>query len=535
MDMHNTLNHPSRNRRDVPSSAQSRRAFGRSVLAGAASTLLARPLWPEAPVRTLKLQSATSGQIPVDYIGFSYETVQLADPSFFAADNRELVALFRALSPRGVLRIGGNSSEFCWWRTRPDQPPPPDPSSAANADNWMPHTVTAIEPVAVDRLVGFLDATGWKAIYGLNLGTGTPERAAEESSYVSRVLGPRLLYFQIGNEPEYYRDAVNGLRPADWNFEKYLAQWAAIARAVIERVPGARFGGPDVGSDGSWVVRFAQEAPKLFPQRIVACTGHYYAKGPPDSPAVTVARLLAPDPRVERDLTRIVEAAGAAGIPYRMTEGNTCYRGGKPGMSNAFCSALWAADYMLKLASYGCVGVNLHGGGSKQIRDSLGGHLPGESLDPAAATVAKEGSFYTPIAGSRESGFRARPVFYGMKLAGQLAGGRMRAVTLDAAQAGASAYAADMENGGTRIVVINKDASSDLALRIESKSGVRIWRLEAPGLTATTEVTLAGASMEATHPWKPRREERIASREGFVDLKVSAASAAVLFSGGRLA
>ena len=48
-------------------------------------------------------------------------------------------------------------------------------------------------------------------------------------------------------------------------------------------------------------------------------------------------------------------------------------------MSNAFCSALWAADYMLKLASYGCVGVNLHGGGSKQIRDSLGGHLPGES------------------------------------------------------------------------------------------------------------------------------------------------------------
>jgi hypothetical protein len=535
MDMHKTLNPPSRNRRDVPFSAQSRRAFGRSVLAGAASTLLARPLWPEAPVRTLKLQSAANRQIPADYIGFSYETVQLADPSFFAAGNRELVALFRALSPRGVLRIGGNSSEFCWWRTRPDQPPPPDPSSAANADNWMPHKLTAIEPVAVDRLAGFLDATGWKAIYGLNLGTGTPERAAEESSYVSRVLGPRLLYFQIGNEPEYYRDAVNGLRPADWNFEKYLAQWAAIARAVIERVPGARFGGPDVGSDGSWVVRFAQEAPKLFPQRIVACTGHYYAEGPPDDPKVTVARLLAPDPRIDRDLPRIAEAARAAGIQYRMTEGNTCYRGGKPGMSNAFCSALWAADYMLKLASYGCVGVNLHGGGSKQIRDSLGGHLPGESLDPTAAAVAKEGSFYTPIAGSRESGFRARPVFYGMLLAGQLAGGRMRAATLDAAQAGASAYAADMENGGTRIVAINKDASSDLALRIESRSGVRLWRLEAPGLTATTEVTLAGAPVEAAHPWKPRHEERVPSHGGFVDLKVSAASAVVLFFDGRLA
>jgi hypothetical protein len=223
-------------------------------------------------VRTLKLQSATNRQVPVDYVGFSYETVQLADPAFFAADNHELVALFRGLCPQGVLRIGGNSSEFCWWQTRPDQPPPPDPSSAGNADNWMPHSLTSIQPVAVDRLAGFLDATGWKVIYGLNLGTGTPERAAEESSYVSRVLGPRLLYFQIGNEPEYYRDANNGLRPADWNFEKYLVQWTAIARAVIERVPGARFGGPDVGSDGSWVVRFAQEAPKLFPERIVACT-----------------------------------------------------------------------------------------------------------------------------------------------------------------------------------------------------------------------------------------------------------------------
>jgi hypothetical protein len=49
---------------------------------------------------------------------------------------------------------------------------------------------------------------------------------------------------------------------------------------------------------------------------------------------------------------------------------------------------LWAADYLLKLASYGCAGVNLHGGGSKQIRASLGGHFPGEQLDPGAVEVA---------------------------------------------------------------------------------------------------------------------------------------------------
>jgi hypothetical protein len=251
----------------------------------------------------------------------------------------------------------------------------------------MPHNLTAIQPVAVDKLAGFLDATGWKAIYGLNLGTGTPERAAEESAYVARILGSRLLYFQIGNEPEFYRNSNNQLRTPGWNFDQYIAQWTAFARAVLECVPEARFGGPDVGSDDSWVVRFAQEAPKLLPGRIVACTGHYYAEGPPDSPRVTVARLLSGDAIIDRDLPRIIEAADSAGIVYRITEGHSCYRGGKPGMSNAFCSSLWAADYLLKLASYGCAGVNLHGGGSKQIRASLGGHLPGEQLDPGAVEV----------------------------------------------------------------------------------------------------------------------------------------------------
>jgi hypothetical protein len=502
---------------------------------GTAATFLARPLWAEPPVSTLSLRPAAKRTVPPDYVGFSYETVQLADPSFFAADNHALVALFRLLSPRGVLRIGGNSSEFCWWQTKSGQQPPPDPSSAGHVDNWIPHNLTAIQPAAVDKLAGFLDATEWKAIYGLNLGTGTPERAAEESAYVARALGSRLLYFQIGNEPEFYRNSNNQLRAPGWNFDQYLAQWTDFARAVIERVPEARFGGPDVGSDDSWVVRFAQEAPKLLPGRIVACTGHYYAEGPPDSPNVTVARLLSPDAKIDRDLPHVIEAADSAGIAYRMTEGNSCYRGGKPGMSNAFCSALWAADYLLKLASYGCSGVNLHGGGSKQIRVSLGGHLPGEKLDPGAAELAKEGSFYTPIAGSRESGFKARPVFYGMKLANLLAGGRMRPVDLAASQTGATAYAADMEGGGTRVVIVNKDASSEFRVRIASRHKVKIWRLDAPGLTATAGVTLAGAALDAALPWKPDHEEIVASEAGFVTFKVSGASAVALFSEDRLA
>ena len=44
-------------------------------------------------------------------------------------------------------------------------------------------------------------------IYGLNLWHGTPENAAAEAAYVFETLGPRLICFQIGNEPDMDHDA----------------------------------------------------------------------------------------------------------------------------------------------------------------------------------------------------------------------------------------------------------------------------------------------------------------------------------------
>ena len=506
-----------------------RRQMLASLFATTAFCTLPAVAQDNATKASLTFGETARDPVPLDYVGFSYETAQLADPDFFAEDNKKLISLFRSLSDHGVLRIGGNSSEFCWWRARPDDHPPELPASAHGDENWMPHRFTAIEPVAIDRLEGFLRATGWNCIYGLNLGVGTPDRDAEEAVYVAKRLGPRLLYFQIGNEPEFYRDSNNRLRPPDWDFDKYLAQWMTFARAALKRNPDLRFGGPDVGSNAEWVVRFAEEAPKQLTGKIVAATSHYYAEGPPDSPDTTVARLLAPDPKIDRDVPRIIAAANQSHILYRMTEGNSCYRGGKPGLSNAFCSALWAADYLLKLASYGAAGVNLHGGGAKQIRMSLGGHLPGEQLAPGAAAIAAEGSFYTPIAGSREKGFIARPIFYGVKLAGVLAGGRMRSLKLDQSPSDATAWAAEMPGGGMRFVLLNKNSRQKFELAIPSAYTARLWRLEAPDLTATTHVTLAGAAIRPSEAWRPHREERIASKGGVVRVTLEAASGAALF------
>ena len=102
---------------------------------------------------------------------------------------------------------------------------------------------------------------------------------------------------------------------------------------------------------------------------------------------VTTERLLAGDPRVAQSARDIVRTADAHKLIYRMSEGNSCYRGGKPGMSNAFAASLWAADYLLTLASLGCAGVNLHGGDSRFLSAGLGDHNPG--LEVAGNKQAK--------------------------------------------------------------------------------------------------------------------------------------------------
>jgi hypothetical protein len=482
----------------------------------------------------LKLRpSRTLNTLPLDYNGFSVETAQLADPSYYDEGNTSCVALHRRLSPRGVLRLGGNTSEFCWWKTSADAQPPQIKSlGQGRDDNFMPQRFTAIAPRAVDNLRGFLDASGWTCIYGLNFGTGSPERDAEEAAYVAKALGPKLLYFQIGNEPDFYKDPNNLLRPPGWDFPDYLNEWVAIADAVVRRVPNAKFGGPDVGSSADWVVRFAREAPRRLGSRLLGLSGHYYAEGPPNSPDANIANLLRADPRVAQRMNEIIPAAKAAGLAFRMTEGNSCFRGGKPDMSNALASALWGGDYMLDMAARSCKGIDFHGGTGRQIAASVGDKLPG-ARNEADMAVARLGTFYSPFAGNRTEGFDARPLFYGMMLVEQFAGTTLFANAFEAQGVNATAYTARAANR-YRIALFNKDAGRDLRVRIDLSGlharRVKVWRLNGPALDATKHITLAGAEIShGTAAWAPKKTETIRAKDAAIVVRLPRASAILLF------
>lgn len=174
-------------------------------------------------------------------------------------------------------------------------------------------------------------------------------------------------------------------------------------------------------------------------------------------------RLLERDRRLVREVPMLVARGKAARMPYRMTEGNSCFHGGKAGVSDAFASALWGADYLLYLAQAGCAGVNLHTGGEGVY----------------AAFVGEEGQI------------KERPLFFGMQFAQCFAGATFVEIGFDTKGKNVTAYSA--RRGREMLVaILNKDSTA-AEISVSGIPGaarhVKEDRvLTAPGLDATTDI-----------------------------------------------
>jgi hypothetical protein len=446
-----------------------RREFLSIASAAAASCLASHLLHAQnaEPIHgTLTIdESSTLSTIPQDFIGLSYESAQLANPAFFSAKNTALIALFRELSDWGVLRLGGGTSEFTAFTADETQAAAPfDAVGPDTSKNVKSDTI--ITRQSLRNLREFLDATGWRCLYGLNLGRGPVARAVQEASYAQSILGPRLIAFQLGNEPDAWR---NRYRPATWSYADYWKEWSAAATAIEVRVPQASFAGPDVSNKLAYVTGFAEDK-KHNAHDVVMLTSHYYAMGPAGAPGITLDKLLSPDPKLERDLAIAMTAAHSAGLPYRMSEGNSCWNGGQSGVSDTLASALWVADMMLDFASLGCAGVNLHGGGN---------------------------GFYTPIAGTLAEGFTRRPEYFGVELIKPFTGATLIRSKLDCANDRVRAYAA-RKSGSAMVLIINKSDQPAL-IRTTLRRAHRQWLLTGPAIDAKQGVTLTEGSATALH------------------------------------
>jgi hypothetical protein len=451
----------------------------RRFLATAAYTMAAARLRAQGQSKVRVALSipkdATGPHMPVDFVGLSYEVQQLADPSFFSARNSGLIREFKALSSTGVLRLGGNTSEFAYWKPKPDFPEPEHPQvrEVVGEPKAQYYAVTV---EAVRNLAEFLEAAGWTCVYGIGMGTNTPGRAAEEAVFVAETLGDRLQYFQIGNEADLFDRHLRD--PKTWSAKTYLQEWLSLSRAIAAGVLAAKFGMPDVAGAVSWLTEIADQWPSIqAPPRVTTLSHHYYFGGPATNPEVNIPNLLKPATMQKVQNTANIASAAASkmGARVRMTEGNTCYRGGKPGFSDVFAAALWSADYSLVLASNNYSGVNLHGGTGKSVANSVGGSLPGDTLleakgETPVQIAAHPHPFYTPI-GTFGSDYVLEPVAYGLKFAGSFSGGTLLktefSTKLQAAGVNATAYAAKLPDGHTSVIILNKDAAADLEVELD--------------------------------------------------------------------
>jgi hypothetical protein len=418
---------------------------------------------------------ATGPHMPIDFVGLSYEVQQLANPNFFSAQNSGLIREFKALSSTGVLRLGGNTSEFAYWKPTSDSPEPEHPQ-VREVVGEPKARYYAVTVEAVRNLAQFLQATGWTCVYGIGMGTNTPARAAEEAVFVAETLRDRLQYFQIGNEADLFDHHLRD--PKTWSVKTYLEEWLTLARAIATRVPAAKFGMPDVVSNVSWLTEIADQWSSIpVPPRVTTLSHHYYFGGPATNPDVNIPNLLKPATmqKVQNTANIASTAASKMGARVRMTEGNTCYRGGKPGVSDVFAAALWSADYSLLLASNNYSGVNLHGGTGKSVANSVGGSLPGDALLEANGATPEQIAahphpFYTPIA-TFGSDYLLEPVAYGLKFAGLFSGGILLktdfSTKLQDTGVNATAYAAKLPGGHTSVIILNKDAGADLEVELD--------------------------------------------------------------------
>ncbi len=207
---------------------------------------------------------------------------------------------------------------------------------------------------------------------GVDLGHFDPTRAANEARVAERILGQRLLGFEIGNEPDDYGKPWVGLRSTSYSASNYLDELATYKASMEATTPGMRVYGPDLASlpsSEAWLSSIASDKGTSF----AAIDVHYYPtfyNAPKGSckgtPVPTAGELLAPEV-LERENTVLRTVVGAGELTHsetRISETNdtaSCDAPGGPATSPVFASALWSLDWALRAASAGVSGLNFHG------------------------------------------------------------------------------------------------------------------------------------------------------------------------------
>lgn len=429
--------------------------------------------------------------IPADFLGISYEKNALVEPHF-KSSNTVLINLHRNLGA-GTLRLGGNKVELTRWQ--PDAPAALDKATGR----------ATIGRATVDDLYGFLKATDWKCLHGLNLAGNQPESSADEAAYALKVGAASVLAFEVGNEPNLYTN--HDLRQKGYDCAAYLPEAAAAIKVIRARNPGTVLAGPATARRTD---HWFEDAVAGLKGQLQIGTSHLYAlsggsTNPKSANFPNIPNLLLPA-TMAKDVAMVDEhlaAAKAAGMHYRLAECNSVSNGGRTGVSDTFVAALWATDFLFSVAEHGADGINFH-------------------------CNLKPGS-YSPISWSKGDGtYVVHPLYYAM-LAFKEAGSGKVLPTSVKSTANVTAHATLGADGKIRVLLTNKDLTHVVLAHLSTGRGKgNVLRLLAPSAEAKAGITFAGSSTGADGKWSARTTEAITASGAGLTIALPAGSAAVV-------
>lgn len=462
-----------------------------ALLAGSARASVGHALREGGQATVAVDVSRRIATIPADFVGLGYEISSVARPGLLNASNSVYVQLCRTLGSSGVIRVGGNTSDYASYSASG-----PPISSAESGPG------SVVNDAVLRDLGGFLQATGWKLIWGLNLGRGTVDAAVNEAKAVIAATGTNLFAFEIGNEPDLFAHREIH-RKKGYEYENYLAEYRRFRDALRKNIPGISLAGPDAAIATSWVTKFARDEG----HDVKLLTHHYYREG--QNATSTIEKLLHPDPKLDPILSELQAASKSCGVPYRICEVNSFSGGGKPGVSDRFASALWVLDFMYRLATAQCAGVNMETGVNQL------GFI----------------SSYSPIGDDEHGHYVARPEYYGMLAFAYGAPGDFVESHLSAGSSNLTGYATLKRDERLLITLINKESGVDAKVSVSGVEAFKrgsVVRLSAASLESSTEVSFGGVAVKPHGTWKAEREEKIQSSDGRWVVNLPAASAAIL-------
>lgn len=401
-------------------------------------------------------EAARLHRVPRAYLGFSIDPANLCYVVQLAQAGPAFAQLFRDVGP-GIFRVGGNTGDAqASWST----------TAASPTCAWNGLVVT---PSLVTQFFAFARSVGYKVMWQVPLGNGEYAMDAAEAAYVSKM--PGLVSVEIGNEPHTYPNAST-------EYFAYIADWNTIYQGYLADGGAAPVTGPATSVAATWYTTpfLSQDASHL-----AALTLHWYVGSARTGP--TCLDLLADSGNGVA--ASVVSQASAFGLPGIINETNTYFSQGMPGVSNAYCSALWAAAYTMSGLAAGLKGMYFHG---------TADYPPGNSLGKY--------QYYTPI---NQDGTPA-PEYYGLLFWHEMAqagGSQVKAQNKNVT--GLHAYAVTGSDGRLRLALINLNTA---AIKVTVHTGLTYTNasdisLTAPALNSLSGTTLGGASVASNGTWIP--------------------------------